>query len=370
MGLQGAGVLLADPPARNGPSVRLVAVGDLIYHMPIVNWAKYCGGQQGEQYDFRPIFASIKPWLEEADFTVAVLETVLGGEADRGFTGYPMFNTPDEAVDALQWSGVDLVFTAHNHSLDRREKGVLRTVNVLNEKQMLHVGMNPSADPGTRVKLVRIKGVLLAFLSYTTATNGIPTPTGKPWLVNRFDPVLVREDIQAAQKLGADGIICALHAGVEYRRQPDDEQKSAVDFLLEHGVDIVLGSHPHAVQPMEFITRADFDGNGPPRTGFVAYSLGNCLSNQRWRHSDCGLTVALTIEKRLGGAGIVIRQIETRPLWVQRFKEHEKLGYKILPVGPEGALPPDVVLDEEEKARVVQVWQDTLETLSSGGAQP
>lgn len=367
-GLAGVVPGLADPPVEpGGQSIRLVALGDLIYHMPIVKWAKHCGG---DKYDFRPIFGAIKPWLEEADFSVAVLETVLGGEADRGFTGYPMFNTPDEAVDALQWAGVDLVFTAHNHALDRGEKGVLRTIGVLDAKQMLHVGMNASPDPAARVRIVNIKGITLAFLAYTTATNGIPTPKGKPWLVNSFAHDLVREDIRTARSLGADGIVCALHAGAEYRREPDDEQRAAVRFLLDNGVDIVLGSHPHAVQPIAFATLPGFGGDGPPRVGFVAYSLGNCLSNQQWRYSDCGLTVALTVGKQPGGSGIMIRRVETQPLWVWRFKEGGLFGYKILLVGPAGVNPAEAVLNEEEKARVAQVWQDTMETLGYYGTQP
>jgi poly-gamma-glutamate capsule biosynthesis protein CapA/YwtB (metallophosphatase superfamily) len=339
--------------------IDLVAVGDVIIHQPITTsaWDKEKG-----YYDFRPIFEPMIHILREADLCVAVLETVLAGEKARGYSGYPMFNSPDVVADALKWAGVDLVFTAHNHILDRGEMGVLRTIKVLNSLGLHHVGANPGPDPSTRVAVLNVKGIRLAFLSYTTATNGIPTPEGKNWLVHRFDSSSIQMDIQRARRLGAEAIICALHAGAEYKREPDSEQLEAVNLLMKYGVDVVLGSHPHAVQPVAYWR---LDTGEVPRLGFVAYSLGNFLSNQRWRYSDSGLLVRLKIKRQRRFSGVTVAGVETIPIWVHKYRRKGKHQYRILPITDGDFNPQDALLTPEDRWRIEQVWQDTKETIEA-----
>ena len=352
--------MLVEGVLEYSEELNLVAVGDVIIHQPITNsaWDKEEGC-----YDFRPIFEPLTHILRGADISVAVLETVLAGEKAKGYTGYPMFNSPDAIADALKWSGVDLVFTAHNHILDRGEQGVIRTIKVLNSLGLRHVGANLGPDPSTRVVMMNVKGFRLAFLAYTTATNGIPSPKGKDWLVHRFDPSNIKKDINLARSLGAEVIICALHAGAEYRREPDSEQLEAVNFLMNYGVDIVLGSHPHAVQPVAY-WRLDGETEAP-RLGFVAYSLGNFLSNQRWRYSDSGLLVRLKIKRQRQFSGVTVAGLETIPIWVHKYRYDGKHQYRILPITDGNIDKQDPLLTLEDHRHIEQVWWDTQETIGA-----
>ena len=151
-----------------------------------------------------------------------------------------------------------------------------------------------------RFRLIERRGIRLAFCSYTTGTNGIPLPAGKEWQVNIFDFNKLNADIHAAKQAGADGIILALHSGVEYQRLPSPEQQQFCQGLLAAGVDVILGSHVHVVQPLASQLIVD-PGSNENRHAFIAYSLGNFLSNQYWRYSDSGLMLSLKISKRSNG---------------------------------------------------------------------
>lgn len=346
---------LPDPEVREAMGeenkVRLIAAGDVILHIPILHSAR----QESGVYDFRPIFEPIAPILRQGDLTVAVLETVLSGPQSGGYTGYPRFNSPDEVAEALHWSGVDLVFTAHNHSLDRGEHGVLRTQAVLRRIGMAYVGTNTGPDEDSRIHIQIVNGIRIAFLSYTLSTNGLPSPTGKAWLVHRFQREQVRKDIELAKKRGADAIVCALHAGTEYQIKPDAAQREAVRYLMAHGVDLVLGSHPHVVQPLEWRSRRGPEGMG---TSLVAYSLGNFLSNQQWRYSDCGLVLDITLS-RLPGKRLLVSSIAAIPVWVHRYRTNNRFSYRILPVPPRGEVVEDAFLGPQDRQRLRQVWEDT-----------
>ncbi|NLG85395.1 MAG: CapA family protein, partial [Firmicutes bacterium] len=228
---------------RSPSTARLVAAGDIILHTPILNAARDAASSR---YDFRPIFTYLRPFFEEADLATAVLETTLGGP-ESGYTGYPRFNSPAEIAEALRWAGIDLVFTAHNHSLDRGVDGVWRTLEHLDRVGLLHVGTARTPDPGARVVLREINGIRFAFLAYTTSTNGLSLPRGREWAVNLYRREQAAADVALARRLGAEAIVSARHAGVEYQRQPSQEQRTIVEELLDLGVDVVLGSHPHVI---------------------------------------------------------------------------------------------------------------------------
>ena len=234
------------PTAGGDRIVTLTAVGDAVMHMPVVN---SCYNDAGNTYDFRPVFADIKPVLEQADLTVGVLEAPLAGPESK-YTGYPLFNSPSSIADAFQWAGFDLVFIAHNHCLDRGVAGLQKTMAYLDKIGLPYVGCN-SSSTGKHYRIIETKGIKLAFMSYTTTTNGIQLPAGKEWMVNRFDYQKIAADITDARQNGADGIILALHTGTEYQRFPSPEQQSMVQRLFDLGVDVVLGSHVHVIQPLE-----------------------------------------------------------------------------------------------------------------------
>ena len=349
-------------PARNDqpPTITLTAVGDIVMHQSVI--------QSGydpvrRTYDFRPIFAAIRPLLTQADLSVAVLESPLSGP-ERRYSGYPGFNSPYAIADAVQWAGVKLVFTAHNHALDQGGQGVLKTLAYYDRIGLRHTGSS-SAPGQPRFQLIDCRGIRLAFLACTASTNGIPTPAGRDWLVDRLDLPRIAGDIAAAKKAGADAIVLALHSGVEYRRFPDRAKRQLFGRLLAMGVDILLGSHVHVIEPLEWQEIVAPDGRR--RTCFIAYSLGNLLSNQRWRYSDCGLAVTLRLRKDPRYSHrIQILQVSRAPLWVRRTLRDGRYQYLIQKLdGPKTAMATAVpALSLNERARLREVWYDTEELLN------
>lgn len=357
-GLLPCGAEVPSPVPAGPATIRLVAVGDTLVHAPEITAAWNPGTRT---YDFRPMFAEIKPLLDQADLATAVLETTLGGP-ESGYTGYPAFNSPDQIADALQWAGVDVVFTAHNHLLDRGSKGLFRTLDYLDRIGLAHVGSARTPDPAARMVLKEINGVKVALLAYTTMTNGIPVPAAYPWSVNLYDQKRMAADVAQARQAGADIVVCAMHSGVEYQRQPAPAQRAIMDQLVQAGVDIVLGSHPHVIEPVEARTLAGPEGT--KRTVFVAYSLGNLLSNQRWRYSDCGLMVSLTIAKEPGRPATVTEAV-WRPLWVHKYQINGQVKYRILPVDDriKTTYAADKLLTAADRQRLAQVWEENLALL-------
>lgn len=337
--------------------VTLTAVGDVVMHMPVINSAY---NKADGSYDFRPTFAEIKESLEQADFTVGVLEAPL---AEGKYTGYPKFNSPESIADALQWTGIDLVFTAHNHSVDQGFAGLRKTLDYLDKIELLHTGTRQNKEE-KRYRIVDLKGIKLAFMSYTTTTNGITLPAGQAWAVNYLDYGVIGSDIEESRQAGANAIILALHTGKEYEREPSREQQEIVDRLIGLGVDIILGSHVHVIQPLE---SRMVEGANPDeyRTCFIAYSLGNLLSNQRWRYSDCGLMLTLKLRKTPGETGVRIVEASHAPLWVNTFFQEGLLIYRIKKLdGPE-YYGDDLYVDEDDLVKIREVWNDTEELLEA-----
>ncbi|NLC53619.1 MAG: CapA family protein [Firmicutes bacterium] len=197
------------------PGITLTAVGDLIMHMPVVNSAF---SPEEQSYDFRPIFAPLKTALCAADISVCVLETSLTSSSDQ-LSGYPRFNTPYQLAEALRWAGFDLVFTAHNHSLDLGVNGIISTLDHLEAAGLPTTGTRKRLQQKP-YHLVEANGIKLAFLSYTTITNGLSPPPDKCWVLNTLNFAKLGGQIQKLKAAGVDGIIMALHYGDEYVRYP------------------------------------------------------------------------------------------------------------------------------------------------------
>lgn len=340
------------------PAVTLAAVGDVDMHMPIVNSAL---NPSDQTYDFRPIFSEIRPELQSADFATGVLETQLGEPGEK-YTGYPEFRSPQALADALKWAGLKLVFTAHNHSLDQGAEGLIKTLRYLEKIDLPYAGCRYQ-EKGKSYRIVDCKGIRLGFLSYTSFTNDHPLPSGREWMVNMMDRQKALQEIQEVKEGGADCIIAAVHTGVEYQRKPSKEQRELCDWLIRSGVDIVLGSHVHVVQPLE--KRSYYDPvRMAERDGFVAYSLGNLLSNQRWRYSDYGLMVKFLLTKKKEGPGVGITLTEYMPLWVNRYLEHGKYLYRIIKVTGSECRGNDPTVDEAARRRMGEVFTETRELMN------
>ncbi|MGO0062089.1 CapA family protein [Brevibacillus fluminis] len=336
-----AGTVLASPPVPGNaapapvqPSepvapveheLTLMAVGDIMVHDQQLEAA---WDPKAKTYRFDPFFAKIEPTLKQADLLLGNLETTMSG-SDQRFTGYPMFNSPESLATTLKNVGFSAVTTANNHSLDRHELGVLRTIDNLDKVKLPHTGTFRTAEARNEPLILEKNGIKLGVLAYTYGTNGIKIPAGKPYLVNLIDPQLIRKDVARARELGADVVAVALHFGVEYQRQPNDAQRKAADLCFAAGADLILGSHPHVVQPYEW--REIHNPDGSTRRGLVMYSLGNFISAQRWDYKDVGAILKVVLKKTDPGS-TVLAQAEVIPTYVVYQKVAGKRSYTIYPL--------------------------------------
>ncbi|MFT4416014.1 CapA family protein [Fredinandcohnia humi] len=267
-------------------SMTLAAVGDVLIHDIIYNDAKTTNG-----YDFKPMLAGVKEFMIKPDLTIANQETIVGG-TEIGLSSYPSFNSPFEVADALKDAGVDIVSIANNHTLDRGERAILSATDYLTKIGIEYTGGYQNLEDKARIRVLNRNGIKIAFLSYTYGTNGIPVPQGKDYLVNLIDMKLIKEDIMKA-KQQADVIAVSMHWGNEYQLLPTDQQKSLAQELADEGVNLIIGHHPHVLQPMEWLT-----GKNGNKT-FVVYSLGNFISGQMWDYKDIGGVLQIEIVKEM-----------------------------------------------------------------------
>ncbi|MGG0937761.1 CapA family protein [Brevibacillus centrosporus] len=316
-----------EEPTSRFPEQRLtvMAVGDIMMHQEQLD-ASWNPGKK--EYDFHSFFTNVVPLFREADWVIGNLETTMSGR-EAGYSGYPMFNSPAELATTLKDVGFTAVSTANNHSLDRKEPGVLKTIQHLDQAGILHTGTFASPAERDEPLLLKKDGFTLALLSYTYGTNGIPIPAGKPYLINLIDPAQIKKDIARAREKGADLVAVALHFGVEYQRLPNEAQKKTAELCIQYGADLILGAHPHVVQPYEWKTVTLEDGR--EHKGLIAYSLGNFISAQRWDYKDVGAILRMTLHKSETGVAS-IESAEMIPTYVHFFRKAGKRNYVIYPV--------------------------------------
>ncbi|MCX7833620.1 MAG: CapA family protein [Ignavibacteria bacterium] len=302
-------------------TIWISAVGDLMCHGAQLDDARKSDGS----YDFNHMFFLIKPIISNVDLAFGNFETVLAG-ADKKFTGYPTFNSPDEFAQAIKEAGFDVLTTANNHCLDRGFQGLSRTIDILEELGFYRTGTFATEEESNQILIINVKDIRLAVLAYTYGTNGINPPSGKQFSVAYINTSKMKEDIVGAKKLGVDKVIVCIHWGEEYQRYPNTMQKKIATELFEAGADIIFGSHPHVIQPME--VKTVIDENGKQKKVFIIYSMGNFISNQRKRYTDSGVIVRLRLIKNKNTGETIIDKIDYIPTYVS-----VKSGnFKILPV--------------------------------------
>jgi len=300
-------------------SLTLVFIGDIMQHIPQIESAF---DKESGTYRYDSCFRTISEVISAPDLAIANLEVTLAG---KPFSGYPTFSAPDSLIPALKRAGFDVLVTANNHSCDKGLKGVTRTVSILDSLGLPHIGTYKDQNSRDTLNplILERKGIILALLNYTFGTNGIPVP--KPSVVDLIDTSQIRLDYNKAKKMGVDEVIVFFHWGEEYKPEPDLTQKEIAAFCHRLGIRIVIGSHPHVIQPM--MAEKDSLGN---ITEVTVYSLGNFISNQRDRYKNGGALFGLTLKREQDTVRICNPVYHLA--WVHTSTRSGKLSYQVLPV--------------------------------------
>ena len=306
-------------------TITLTAIGDSLCHN-----TQYWDAQNKTtgEYDFSYVYEDIKTYTESADITIGSLETTFAGE-ERGYSNYPTFNTPDALATALKGIGVDIISLAGNHALDYGYSGLCRTIDVLDNAGISHLGTYKTAEEQEQLLIKNVKGVNIAFINYTYGTNGIPIPSGKDYCVNLIDKTLIKKQIEQAKAQNVDMIVACMHWGTEYQTTANSEQKELADFLFKNGVDVILGNHPHVLQPMEKRTITLEDRT--IKDVFVVYALGNFTADQRAEITRDSAILNLTITKNPDGK-ISIDSAEYVPIYMYKNSNVSTHKFKILDI--------------------------------------
>ena len=346
-----------DPPETAPPETIIPIVevgratitvgGDLMMHIPLINSGKSSSG-----YDFTDIFRYVKETVSAADFAVANLETTLAGTGNGDkYSGFPRFNCPDALADAVKETGFDMLLTANNHSYDTNSYGFLRTQEVIRDRELMHLGTTENTeDP--RYQIVDINGIKVGMVCYTYGqidengqkwVNVLPVKKSLTEQINVFDyekTDLFYEEIGGyigqMKENGAEQILVFIHWGNEYQLKQNSHQTSIAQNLCDLGADVIVGGHPHVIQPMEMLTSRTDSGHET----LCIYSLGNLLSNQRrdqmdlsTGHTEDGMLFTFTFVKYSDGS-VYLESAEVLPTWVC-VTYGSKRVYRILPLDKE-----------------------------------
>lgn len=291
-------------------TISMAVVGDIMCHSP--NY-KDAYNASTKKYDFSTFFPQIKSYISNADIAVGNLETTFAG-GNKAYSGYPTFNSPPQLAKDIQDLGIDVLTTSNNHSMDSGYNGLINTIDTLDNLGISHTGTFKSEEDKNKILIKDVNGVKIAFLSYTYGTNGISIPKGKEYCINLINKDLIKKQLESAKAQNPDVICVSMHWGIEYKLQPNTEQKDLADYLFENGADIILGSHPHVLEPMEkrIVTLSD----GTKKDGFVIYSLGNFISAQKDKYTKDSIILNLKITKHSQG-NITIDSYDYTPIYMQ-----------------------------------------------------
>jgi len=302
-------------PKDSTAEITVNLTGDLMCHLPQTNNAKLSSGE----YDFTQSFEYVKPYLQDADVTIGNLETTFAGTS-QPYAGYPAFNSPDAYCKSIKEAGFDFLVTANNHSMDTREVGLLRTIDIIKKNKLGYAGTYLDQRDHDSIRILTIKGIRLAILNYTYGTNGAyPAPDHK-YMLNVIDSAGITNAVGSAKQKGADIVLVFYHMGIENVTEPTQSQKDAVKFAVNAGASLVIGAHPHMIGPTKTMY-SDITKD----TVFIAYSLGNFLSNQYWRYTDAGVILKVTIQKNFTNHKTSYKTASYTPTWVYRGDGTKKM---------------------------------------------
>ncbi|MDD3022658.1 MAG: CapA family protein [Syntrophomonadaceae bacterium] len=300
-------------------TITLTAAGDCLMHNTQIS----SGLQADGSYRFDTFFTEVKGLIAEGDYSSTNFEAAMAGP-ESGYTGYPLFNSPDAVATAFKDAGFDLIVSANNHCLDRGAKGALRTLDVLRAAGLETLGTYKSAAECSEFLIKDIKGVKVAYLAYTYGTNGIPIAPRYSFLVNIMDKDKILADIKTI-RAKADIVVLILHWGLEYNPLPSHEQKLQAKEYLEAGADVILGSHPHVIQTKE-VLKVD------NKEKFVIYSMGNFISHQIGQERNSGIVLKLKFTKDFASNQTVMDSMSYTPTFSHSYRENGRLKFRVVPV--------------------------------------
>ena len=338
--------------------VTLTAVGDLLCNSSMMKFTRL----QPHTYNFHTAYSYVKPLLSRSDYTIGNLETTLGGPG-LSYRGFPRFNAPDDYALALRDAGFDFLFTSNNHSMDSGEEGLLRTLKVLDKLGLDHTGTFTSQEDMDSLRIVNVKGIRIALLSYTGTTNKIPVPAGRRYLVSYIDFRRMKREIEKARAQGAELVITYFHIGDEYSTVPSRWQQTCVQQARRYGADIILSSHPHVLQPIEYFETE----NATLDTGLVVWSMGNFLSNDFRPYSDAGNILNIHLTKNRVTKKITLSGVDYVPTWIYRGTHQAKQRHLILPA--EWGFQPTRIpfLTEGDRLQMRIAFQNTCDIITARG---
>jgi poly-gamma-glutamate capsule biosynthesis protein CapA/YwtB (metallophosphatase superfamily) len=304
-------------------SASLVAVGDVLIHSSVYRDALLQDGS----YDFKPMFARVKKYISSADIAIANQETMIGG-AQIGLSDYPLFNSPFEIGDALKDTGFNMVTIANNHTLDTYYKtngqSIKNALNHWDKIGMLYTGSFKSPADRDSIRTLTTNDITFSVLSYSYGTNGLPVPENKDYLINLIDLDSIRHDVIKAKEV-SDVIVASIHWGNEYEQKPNNSQIELAQTLSEMGVDIIVGHHPHVLQPFEWLENAD------GHKTLVMYSLGNFISAQDRLPRLIGGIGGVEVIKTVEGGKVAIELIKPSLLLTYGYYKNWR-NYEVIPM--------------------------------------
>ena len=343
-------------------SVRFRFIGDIMVTTDQL-YSCYSGGK----FDFTGEFAYVAKYLANADFTIANMETTLGKYKDKNYSGYPQFNAPETILGDLKGCGIDMFTLCNNHMLDRWFDGMKNTVNWVEQYGYQYVGAYRTKAERGSVKIVEINGIKFGFLAYTTSTNTMEDrgcdPAVKEYGVPYFSSADIEGDVKRLRSAGAEVIICLPHWGDEYIREPDQNQQYYAKKLLDAGIEVIIGSHSHMVQPMGYKTTTT--ASGARRESFIMWSMGNFISNMTKKYCDCSIILELTVNEQSDGT-FRVDNVGYIPVYTWTYGAENKKTCITLPCqdflnkAPQG-------MDSSAWARLKESYNDMNSLLGSSG---
>ncbi len=333
-----------------------------------------------DTYDFSPYLSLIGSTLSSADYTMINIEASLK-RGKYGYSGYPQFTTPPAILQVLKEAGCDMITMCNNHMLDGYCDGIVESVGLIERAGMDHIGGFVDEEASNMPEIYEINGIRVGFVTYTQTTNSMETHCDDryKYMVKYIKKAKFADDIARTRAAGAEVIVAVTHWGEEYERTPEATTANYAKELVAAGADVIIGGHPHMVQPAEYITATD--ASGRTRTALCVYSLGNFLSQHEARYTDSGIVFEFTIQENTDGSFSIVQpgyvpvyawkwpvtDYEGNP--VKSAREERKKKYpvyeiRVLPIAPYMETPPEG-MDEEQHNRLRECWFETLEVMGN-----